>query len=161
LRILLGAQPLENVRVHPDAVTGGALQEADRPDLHTFELLVAAWARLCDPVACAPGSSGAALVAEHRACEPESKAGRATDCRQTSPAVDTAPDVRIRGGAAIGAMQSRSVLGHGCLRIALAVPSSTISTAKLQTSNFELQISDFTSEFRSRNSDFQRGLPWA
>jgi hypothetical protein len=32
LRILLGAQPFEDVRVHPDAVTRGALQEADRPD---------------------------------------------------------------------------------------------------------------------------------
>ena len=143
LRILLGTQPLEDVRVHPDAVTRCALQEADRPDLHTVELLFAAWAGLCDRLACIPGSSGAARVAERRACEPEGEAGRATDRCQPRPAVWAAPSVRIRGGAAIGAMQSRSVSRHGCLRIAVAVPSSRISTAELQPSNFRLRTSNF------------------
>ena len=111
LRLPLGAEPLEDVRVDPDAVAAGALEERRRADVNPLELAPAGRTLCPGVVFPGPDSRRATFVAIGRPLEAERKAGGAADGRQPGAAVAAAAAIRLGRRAAAGTPQ-RARIGH-------------------------------------------------
>ena len=136
LRLPLGAEPLEDVRVDPDAIAAGALEERRRADVNPLELAPAG-RTLCPRVVFpGPDSRRATFVAIGRPLEAEREAGGAADGRQPGAAVAAAAAIRLGRRAAAGTPQRARIGPSSRYYNASAFTSafSTSSTSALQRS---------------------------
>ena len=109
LRLFVRAQSLEHIRVDPDAVATGALQELRRADVHSLERTVAGGTLQPRIVFGPTRARCTALVAIGGALKSKGKARRAADRSEPRAAVRAAPGIRVGCGAAIRTMQAGSI----------------------------------------------------